>query len=303
MTLRHWLYAAVAAAMLAANVAAADPLPKRTEEILRSLKFGPDVLSGLDGELSVPPAWTAGAQKEGKLRISGSWDPPQFNEYILPFKERYPYIKIDYSRGSFNTRSISLLVAFQQGRVVADVLTGFGGSFRQFKDAGALLDISDIPNVANVPAPMKDPGGLWAGHQTTFYCITYNTKLLKAEDLPRRWEDLLTSPKFRNQHLGIGDRPQLWLIALAGAHGEAWTDDYIAKLFADVKPQLRKEGINATISLTAAGEMAAALPTSGYRTRYEESKGAPVSFHCPEPVPGSTNEMAIMRNEIGRAHV
>ena len=76
----------------------------------------------------------------------------------MPFKERYPYIKIDYSRGSFGTRSISLLVAFQQGRVIADVLTGFGGSFGQFKDAGALTNISDIPNVANVPAQWSIAG-------------------------------------------------------------------------------------------------------------------------------------------------
>jgi ABC-type Fe3+ transport system substrate-binding protein len=283
-------------ALLSPCVVQADELPKATQDVLQSLKMGPDILGGLDAELKVPPSWISGAQKEGKLKISGSWDPPQFNHYALPFKERYPYIKIDYSRGSFGTRSISLLVAFQQGRVIADVLTGFGGSFGQFKDAGALTNISDIPNVANVPAQMKDPGGLWAGHQMTFYCITYNTNLMKSEELPKTWEDLLTTPKFMNQHLGVGDRPQLWLIALTGAHGEAWADDYIEKLFTQVKPQLRKEGLNATVALTGIGELVASLPTSGYRTRYEASKGSPVSFHCPDPVPGSTNEMAIMRN-------
>lgn len=295
-SIRGAVLAAVILAFAPLYAVHAAELPKATQDMLRSLKMEPDILSGLDAELKVPPAWISGAKKEGKLKISGSWDPPQFAHYILPFKERYPYIKIDYSRGSFNTRSISLLVAFQQGRVIADVLTGFGGSFGQFKDAGALANISDIPNVANVPAEMKDPGGLWAGHQMTFYCITYNTNLMKADELPKTWDDLLTTPKFMNQHLGVGDRPQLWLIALTGAHGEAWTDHFIDRLFTEVKPQLRKEGLNATVGLTGIGELVAALPTSGYRTRYEASKGSPVSFHCPDPVPGSTNEMAIMRN-------
>lgn len=279
-----------------ATTCASDPLPDSTHEILRSLNMGPEVLDGLDAELRVPAAWVAGARKEGRLRISGSWDPPVFSHYARPFKERYPFLKIDYARGSFNTRSIALLVAFKQGRVGADVLTGFGGSFLMFKEAGALADISDIPNVAIVPAEMKDPGGLWAGHQLTYYCITYNKTVLSPADLPRTWDDLLSNAKLRDHHLGLGDRPQLWLIALAGAHGEAWVDDYIARLFRDMNPQLRKEGINAVIGLTGAGEMHATVPTSGYRTRYMESKGAPVSFHCPEPVPGSTNEMAIMRN-------
>lgn len=292
----NWWLAGTLGALLASTVAMADELPKATQEILQALNMQPAVLAGLDAELKVPAGWIAGAQKEGKLRISGSWDPPAFNQYVRPFQERYPFIKLEYGRGSFNTRSISLLVAFKQGRVVADVLTGFGGSFLQFKDAGALADISDIPNVANVPQQMKDPGGLWAGHQMTHYCITYNTKLIKADELPRTWDDLLTNAKLRNQHLGVGDRPQLWLIALSGAKGEAWVDDFITKLFSEVKPQLRKEGLNANVSLAGAGEMMAALPTSGYRTRFEAEKGAPVSFHCPEPVPGSTNEMAIMRN-------
>lgn len=295
-----WRKAAWAAAILALaameSVGRADELPKATQDILQSLQMRPDILSGLDAELKVPAVWINGARKEAKLKISGSWDPPQFAHYVLPFKERYPYIKIDYSRGSFNTRSISLLVAFQQGRVIADVLTGFGGSFSKFKDAGALANTTDIPNVANVPPQMKDPGGLWAGHQTTQYCMTYNTNLLKPVDLPRTWDDLLINPKFRDQHLGVGDRPQLWLIALAGARGEPWVDNFIAKLFSVVNPQLRKEGLNATVSLTGLGEMVAGLPTSGYRTRFDEKKGSPVSFHCPEPVPASTNEMAIMRN-------
>jgi iron(III) transport system substrate-binding protein len=286
------------AAILAmtAGAAAADPLPKSTQEVLHSLKLGPEVLDGLDAELKVPDAWLAAAKKEGRLRISGSWDLPVFAQYVRPFKERYPFLKIDFTRGSFNSRSIALLVAFKQGRVGADVLTGFGGSFLMFKEAGALADISDVPNVANVPKEMKDPGGLWAGHQLTYYCMTYNKAALTPEDLPKTWEDLLTNAKLGNQHLGLGDRPQLWLIALSGALGEAWVDKYIARLFSEMKPQLRNEGINATINLTGVGEMLATVPTAGYRTREMERKGSPVSFHCPEPVPGSTNEMAIMRN-------
>ena len=49
------------------------------------------------------------------------------------------------------------------------------------------------------------------------------------------------------------------------------------------------------ISLTTVGELWANLPGSGYRTQLEANKGAPVSFHCPVPVPVSVNVMAILR--------
>ena len=37
--------------------------------------------------------------------------------------------------------------------------------------------------------------------------------------------------------------------------------------------------------LVIAGEFAVSLPSAEYRTKQLEEKGAPISWHCPEPVP------------------
>lgn len=274
--------------------AAADTLPKATEAMLDKIKVERSIMSGIDDEMQVPDAWIAAAKKEGKLRLTGSRDAKQFVAMVKPFQERYPFIEFDYSRVSYNNRVMSILVSFKQGRVNTDVITGLGGSIAQFKEADALESLADIPTVAKAPANMRDVDGFWVGHQVTHWCITYNTKLVKAEDLPKTWEDLVTNPIWRDGHLGLGNRPQLWALSLWGAKGEAWVKDYLQKLFA-LNPQLRKEGVNAMISLTSVGELWAALPGSGYRTQAESGKGAPVSFHCPVPVPVSVNLMAIMR--------
>ena len=274
--------------------ASAQTLPKSTVEMLDSLKIEPSIMSGLDDELKIPETWIAGAKKEGKLRLTGSRDAKQFTEMVKPFRERYPWIDFDYSRVAYGNRVVQILVSFRQGRVTTDVITGLGGSVAQFKDAKALEDLSDVPTFKTTPANMRDDEGAWVGHQVTHWCITYNTKLVKQSDLPETWDDLVTNPIWRNGHLALGNRPQLWLLSLFGTKGEAWVKDYLPKLFG-LNPQLRKEGVNAMITLTTVGELWGTLPGSGYRTQLEASKGAPVSFHCPVPVPVSINVMAVLR--------
>lgn len=288
------LLASAALASLGLSSAWAETLPQSTIAMLDSLKIEHAIMAGTDEEMKVPDAWIAGAKKEGKLRLTGSRDAKQFTEMVKPFRERYPFVDFDYSRVSYNNRVMSILVSFRQGRVTTDVITGLGGSIAQFKEQKALESLSDIPTVAQALPNMRDEEGFWVGHQVTHWCITYNTKLIKESDLPRTWDDLLTNPVWRNGHLGLGNRPQLWALSLWGAKGEDWVKDYLPKLFA-LNPQLRKEGINAMISLTTVGELWATLPGSGYRTQLESNKGAPVSFHCPVPVPVSVNLMAIMR--------
>lgn len=276
--------------------ARAADLPKSTLAMLQEIGADPSLLAGTESEMAVPDAWIVAAKKEGKIRVSGSRDVKEFADSVKPFKERYPFITFEYTRASYNNRAMSILVAAQRGRVITDVMTGFGGSVGQFKEANALESLKDVPNVGKVASPlMRDDDGFWVGHQVTHWCITYNTKLIKASELPKTWDDLLTIPIWRDSHVGLGNRPQLWVTQLWGLYGEDWAAAYVEKLFTTLKPQLRREGINAMISLTAAGELYAALPGSGYRTQHEAAEGAPVSFHCPEPVPMSINLMAILR--------
>jgi ABC-type Fe3+ transport system substrate-binding protein len=125
--------------------------------------------------------------------------------------------------------------------------------------------------------------------------MAYNTKNVKKEQLPKKWDDLLTNTVWRNGNLGIGNRPQLWALAVWKAKGEKWATEFLTKLFTDVRPQLRREGMNALIELLAAGEFNATIPSAEYRTYAKMSDGAPVSYHCPEPVPATVSEMAILK--------
>ena len=273
----------------------AAELPKATQAILKKLKLSPDIMAGLDKELKVPQAWLDGARKEGTVRILGTWDPKQFGPLNSPFHERFPNIKVDYSRASFNQRALRTLIAFKEGRYTTDILTGFGGSEQHFQAAGALEDLRQIPGLKNPLPGTGDEQGTWVGTRLRYWCMTYNTSKVKKADLPKTWADLLTNKAWHNGNIGVADRPQLWLLMLWGEYGKEWTVNYIDKFFNVVKPQLRKEGTTALLGLTIAGEFNAALPAAAYRTKQYLQRGAPVAWHCPEPVPLAVSQMGILK--------
>jgi iron(III) transport system substrate-binding protein len=272
------------------------PLPKSTEEMLKKLKVDASILSDVDKELQVPSAWLEGAKKEGKLRVFSTLDPPQAEVLFRPFKERYPFVKnIEYSRASHEDRAIRTLVAYKNKKIVTDILTGIGGSFFMYKEIDALDDLRKIPTWKNNPKDTSDPEGLWVGMHMRYWCMAYNTKALKREDMPKKWDDLLANPKFRGGNLALGNRPQLWALGLWKANGEKWAKDFLTRLFSEVQPQLRREGMNAMLELLAAGEFHATIPSAEYRTYQKVLDGAPVSYHCPEPVPVAVSEMGILK--------
>jgi iron(III) transport system substrate-binding protein len=288
---------AIGAMLTAALIlpAAAAELPAATQKMLKDLKLPTDIMKGIDEELAVPGTMLDEAKREGTVKVLGSWDPPQFAKMVAPFKERYPAIKIEYDRASFNGRAIRPLVAMQEGRYITDVITGFGGSTQEYQAASALEDLRPLPGFRNPLAGTGDPGGTWIGARLRYWCMSYNTDKVKKADLPPTWDGLITNPAWHNGNIGVGARPQLWLLMLWGEYGEKWVDDYMNKFFNVAKPQLRKEGANALLSLAIAGEFNAAIPSAAYRTKQYVDKGAPVSWHCPEPVPLAVSQMGILK--------
>ncbi len=272
------------------------PLPKSTQKALKKLKLDPSILGDIDKELKVPKDWIKGAKKEGKLSIRSSpWTPQEQRDLFAPFKERYPFIKIEFAGANQQGRTIRTLMAYKRGKVLSDVLGAVAGFTSEYKKVDALADLRSIPNWKNIPKGAKAQDGSWVGWNIRHWCMSYNTRLVNQEDLPKRWEDLLNNPVWRGGNLALGNRPQLWALMLWKAKGEEWTKDFLTRLFTEVKPQLRKEGMNALVQLAAAGEFHAAVPSNKARTYRRVLDGAPIGFTCPEPAPVSAEDIMILK--------
>lgn len=290
--------AAVVATVVPAlpGAAGADNLPAATKKDLKAVNLPGALMDGVDQELAVPQTWIDGAAKEGTVKIIGEWSQKEFNIVNAPFAERYPQVKAVYGEArEMNERAVVPLVAFKQGQYLTDVIMGFGGATADFKAANALEDVTNLPGFKNQIDGANDPDGLWAAMRIRYWCIGYNTGLVKKDQLPKTWDDLGTSSAFKDGELGIGNRPQLWLLMLRTEKGPTWTQNFLESFFTNLKPQLRNEGMDSLISIMAAGEVRAALPVAEYSVKQLADKGAPVGWHCPDPVPLAPSQLGIMK--------
>lgn len=277
-----------------ATGARAADLPKATQKALTDLKLDASVLDGLDAELNVPKAWLDGAATEKEVIVVGTWEPREFSAMTAPFKERYPFVKLRYNRGGTMQRTMQVLVALSEGRVIADVMTAIADASAQFKEMKALADLRELPGFKNLSSDLVAADGTWLAHKLSFRCMAYNTDKVQKEDLPNTWDDLATNPRWRGGNLALSNHATAWLLVLWEKFGDKWGADFTRRMFTGVKPQRRTEGMTAATSLTAAGEFHANVPAPEWTVEKLSVKGAPIGYHCPSPVPITVSQIAML---------
>lgn len=274
--------------------ALAAGLPDATKKVLAELKLDESVLKNLDSELNVPKAWIDGAAKEDGVVILGTWRDNEFRQIVGAFSERYPLVKLNYNRAGTTARGIKVLIALREGRVIADVLTSIADSYIQFKRQKALADLRELPGFKNLADDHVGADGTWVAHKISFRCMGYNKDRVNAADLPKSWDDLVANPHWAGGKLALSDHPNSWLLALWAAKGEKWGKEFTRRLFVNLDPQQRKEGMMANTALTIAGEFSANIPAPERRVETYADKGAPIGYHCPEPVPITLSQIVML---------
>jgi len=289
------LAATAMAAAWGAPAMAASPLVTKT---LQKAGIDPAPLKGSESDFAGLDAIVEAAKKEDTLKFRLTFSPKHAKAMLEAFNERYPFVKVEYTRGVGAGRAVKPLAAFKTGRYIADIVGAFGSSMKEYTDANAMENIGGLPGFNNIPATMRSKDGTWAAYQTANWCMAYNTKRVKKSELPATWKDLVKpgSP-LANGRVGVGNRVHLWLINLWGAYGaDEVTNNYLPAFFGTLKPQLRKEGINGLMKLASIGEFDVSMPSALYRIKIQVDKGAPLAAHCPDPVPRYFTNTTIFRN-------
>jgi iron(III) transport system substrate-binding protein len=250
-------------------------------------------LATLDEELALPQAILDGARKEGKLSWISAINAEPAKATMDAFKKRYPFIDVQHQEASEEVRTVRTLTELKAGRNKVDVAMQIGGFISQYKEAKALVPLTDLPAFANYDVPFRDHENLWVGARSDFWAIGYNTDKVKAGDLPQAWDDL-ADPKWKGR-FGLGDRPQLWVLELWTVWGADRTSAFIKKVFAN-EPQRRKEGLDASAKLLAAGEYDLYVPVAPYRAENLKQSGSPIGWYSPSPVPLAFSDLAVLAN-------
>lgn len=103
----------------------------------------------------------------------------------------------------------------------------------------------------------------------------YNTKLVKKEELPKTWDDLL-HPRWKGR-LGIEAEDQDWLAGVISDLGEARGTKLFKEIVATNGMSVRK-GHTLLTQLVVSGEIPFALTVYNYKAEQLKDKGAPIDW-------------------------
>ncbi len=188
-----------------------------------------------------------------------------------------------------------LATEHQSGGIAADIIwVGDPTNYLTFKEQDLLMPY-DSPAAADIPDKFKDADRLYMSARLIMLGFVYNTNLVKEDQIPKTWEDLL-KPEFKD-YLSMTDPTTsgTTLFTVAGlVQSPKYGWEYLEKLKAN---GLKLEnGSSAVVNKAAAGEYKVSIGVD-YIARTVMAQGATVGFAYPEAdIPIIESPIAIIKN-------
>src|SRR5215470_14644081 len=145
---------------------------------------------------AVTPALVEAARKEGKVAYYTSIDLPVAEPIARAFEAKYPGIAVRVERTGAERVFQRISQEYASNIHAVDVVNSSDAShFIVWKRAGLLAPFVPEDVARHYPAEQKDPDGMFAAFRASLSVIGYNTRLVKAQDAPKSFADLL-DPKW-----------------------------------------------------------------------------------------------------------
>lgn len=273
--MRHGYVAGTASLALAALVslfAAGDGARAQDTSVIDKIA----VYKGADREKIL----LDGAKKEGALTF---YTTLTINQAVRPlvagFEKKYPFIKVSYSRDNPPEMLQKLTAEARAKNYVSDVFESTGLEVPARK-----ADINRpfwSPEAEAYPAERKSPQGYYVPTRYSYLGVCYNTDLVKANEVPHKFEDLL-DPKWKGKMAWsstvIGSI--LFITAVRNFMGEEHALEYLKKLSTQNIAPIASTN-RAVVDRVIAGEYALCLDSFLHHPIISAKKGAPVG---PDPM-------------------
>src|SRR4051812_25804025 len=232
--------------------------------------------------LAAPPdsAWIDRARKEGSVTLYTSMQVVDSRPLTEAFEKKYG-IKVSLWRASGEKVAERVITESRGGRYDVDVIETDGAQVEILYREKQLAPLK-VPSVADVPQEILQPHGYYAPTRLTLYVMSYNTNLVKPNEVPKSYADLL-NPRW-NGKLALENDDVPWFASVVKAMGEAQGLAYYRKLAAQ-KPSMRK-GHTLMAELVAAGEIEVAVDTHVQGIARLKEKGAPIDWKPLQPAFG-----------------
>jgi iron(III) transport system substrate-binding protein len=224
------------------------------------------------------PAMIAAAEKEGKVVWYSSVDVKVGEAVAKAFRAQYPKIEIEVERAGSERVFQRVNQEMQSGIKNADVVNSSDASHFLFWKQQNKLARHTPPDAQKFPAQYRDPDGTYFTWRATLSPMGYNTNLLKENEAPKGYKDLL-DPKWKGKlvkaHPGYSGTALTGTYAITKALG--W--DYLEKLSKQGVQQL--QSTTAPPKTLASGERAVMVDGNEYNMFIEIQKKSPVKIIYP----------------------
>jgi iron(III) transport system substrate-binding protein len=213
-----------------------------------------------------------GAKKEGALVWYTALNLNDSEMLTNRFEQLYPYIKTETLRLS----SFSLLSKIQTearaGAFKADVIEIAGVLGHILKKDGLFAKYIS-PESRFYPDSVKDPDGTWTSFFMNTHVLVYNTKLVKKDEVPKRYEEII-NPKWKDKIIMSEDFDIFGM--MLKVMGRAKGLDFMRRLAA--QGVSLKNSYSLAIQGVASDEFPLGLNVYGTRTEEFKKKAAPVDW-------------------------
>ena len=214
-----------------------------------------------------------GAKKEGTLALYTSAQTEDMGALVAGFEKKYGLKTTTWRAGSEKVLQRAVTEA-RGNRHTVDIIETNGPELESMSREKILQAIKS-PNLVNIIPQALRPHGEWVGTRLNVFVQAYNTNLVKKEEVPKTWEDLL-HPRWKGR-LGIEADDQDWLSGVMAEIGEAKG----VKLFKDIvaaNGMSVRKGHTLLTQLVVSGEIPFALTVYSYKAEQFKDKGAPIQW-------------------------
>jgi iron(III) transport system substrate-binding protein len=230
-----------------------------------------------------------GAKKEGEVMLYTSLVPEDLTQLAAAFEGKYG-VKLKTWRANSEKVLQRAVTEARAGRHEADIVETNGPQLEALYREKGLQPLSS-PHVKDLMRQAVQGHGHWVGTRINMFVQSYNTNLVKREELPKTYQDL-AHPRWKGR-LGIEAEDEDWFAMIIKALGE----ESGLRTFREIQRvngfSVRK-GHTLLAGLVASGEIPFALTTYSHGAEKMKQKGAPVEWFAIAPAIGRANGIGVV---------
>jgi iron(III) transport system substrate-binding protein len=242
----------------------------------------------------VTPELVAAAQKEGKVVFYTAMDVQVATDLKVAFEAKYPGIAASVERSGAERIFQRVGQEYASSIHAVDVVDSSDAVHLLYWKQQEMLAPYVPEDVTRWPAGARDADGLFASNRATLSAVGYNTRLVKPEDAPKSYADLLDAKwkgKIVKAHPGYSGNIMTATFELSRTLG--W--DYFKKLGQQQVMQVQSS--TEPPKKLALGERAVMFDGNEYNALLVKAQGAPVAIVYPsEGTPLVSGSAGVMKD-------